>query len=115
MQDATESRAVVDPGHVRTHLAREPGDPVFAREAENLGRIESLRTEADDERVNMNAGRNQRADEASPDPTLRQHQKPGGWPTLSPCSSFPNDNEGAPLFAESAGLTLALGAKGGSR
>ncbi len=27
------------PWHVRTHLAREPGDPVFAREGMNSGRI----------------------------------------------------------------------------
>ena len=26
-----ESRAVTDPGHVRRHLAREPGDPRFTR------------------------------------------------------------------------------------
>src|SRR5207249_7241944 len=30
-QDATESRAVTDPVHARTHLAREPGEPVVAR------------------------------------------------------------------------------------
>lgn len=30
-QDAPESRAVADPVHVRKHLAREPGDPAFAR------------------------------------------------------------------------------------
>ncbi len=30
-RDAPESRAVRDPVHVRTHLAREPGGPVFAR------------------------------------------------------------------------------------
>src|SRR5437867_1440206 len=29
-RDATEPRAVRDPVHVRKHLAREPGDPVFA-------------------------------------------------------------------------------------
>ena len=28
---ATESRAVTDPGHVRKHLAREPGDPGYAQ------------------------------------------------------------------------------------
>src|SRR5256712_8053341 len=30
-QDATESRAVTDPVHARTRLAREPGEPVVAR------------------------------------------------------------------------------------
>jgi len=30
-QGTTESRAVRDPVHVRKHLAREPGDPAFAR------------------------------------------------------------------------------------
>src|SRR3989475_4818574 len=30
-RDATESRAVTDPVHARTHLAREPGEPVVAR------------------------------------------------------------------------------------
>src|SRR5437016_3855526 len=30
-QDATESRAVTDPVHARTHLAREPGESVVAR------------------------------------------------------------------------------------
>src|SRR5437016_2787181 len=30
MQDTKESRAVRDPEHVRTHLAREPGEPVVA-------------------------------------------------------------------------------------
>src|SRR5215467_8779932 len=30
-QDASESRAVRDPEHARTHLAREPGEPVVAR------------------------------------------------------------------------------------
>ena len=30
-QDALESRAVSDPEHVRTHLVRDPGEPVFAR------------------------------------------------------------------------------------
>ncbi len=31
-QDALESRAVRDPVHVRTHLAREPGRPVVAHD-----------------------------------------------------------------------------------
>jgi len=30
-RDARESRAVRDPGHVSTHLAREPGEPLSAR------------------------------------------------------------------------------------
>src|SRR2546425_8915686 len=30
-RDATEPRAVRDPGHVRKHLAREPGGPVSTR------------------------------------------------------------------------------------
>src|SRR5687767_6536750 len=30
-REMEESRAVRDPVHVQTHLAREPGDPLFAR------------------------------------------------------------------------------------
>ena len=33
----SESRAVRDPVHVRKHLAREPGDPVFAQGSSSLG------------------------------------------------------------------------------
>ena len=38
-QDAPESRAVQDPVHVRKHLAREPGDPMFARAGGGTGRV----------------------------------------------------------------------------
>jgi len=38
-QDASESRAVKDPVHVRKHLAREPGDPMFARGRGGTGRV----------------------------------------------------------------------------
>src|SRR2546425_8424597 len=36
-QDATELRAVRDPGHVRKHLAREPGELVVAQDGWRLG------------------------------------------------------------------------------
>ena len=36
-RDATESRAVRDPVHVRKHLEREPGDPRFAHDSSCLG------------------------------------------------------------------------------
>ena len=36
---APESRAVKDPVHVRKHLAREPGDPMFARVDGDAGRV----------------------------------------------------------------------------
>jgi len=35
----TEPRAVKDPVHVRTHLAREPGDPTFTAPDGRAGRI----------------------------------------------------------------------------
>ena len=35
----TGPRAVADPVHVRKHLAREPGDPMFARVGGGTGRI----------------------------------------------------------------------------
>lgn len=35
----TEPRAVRDPVHVRKHLAREPGDPLFARIDGDTGRV----------------------------------------------------------------------------
>lgn len=38
-RDASGSRAVVDPVHVRKHLVREPGDPMFARVSGDAGRI----------------------------------------------------------------------------
>lgn len=38
-QDAPESRAVTDPEHVRKHLAREPGYPMFARSVGGAGRV----------------------------------------------------------------------------
>jgi hypothetical protein len=38
-QGATEPRAVRDPVHVRKHLAREPGDPMFARIGGDTGRV----------------------------------------------------------------------------
>src|SRR5919106_196270 len=36
-RDATGPRAVRDPVHVRTHLAREPGDPLVARSGDGCG------------------------------------------------------------------------------
>lgn len=36
---ASESRAVTDPVHVRKHLAREPGYPMFARSVGGAGRV----------------------------------------------------------------------------
>jgi hypothetical protein len=36
---ATESRAVEDPVHVRKHLAREPGDPMFTGPDGRAGRV----------------------------------------------------------------------------
>jgi len=36
---ATGPRAVIDPVHVRKHLAREPGDPMFARDRGGAGRV----------------------------------------------------------------------------
>ena len=38
-QDASESRAVADPVHVRKHLAREPGDPMFTGPDGRAGRV----------------------------------------------------------------------------
>jgi hypothetical protein len=38
-QDVPESRAVEDPVHVRKHLAREPGYPMFARVDGDTGRV----------------------------------------------------------------------------
>jgi hypothetical protein len=38
-QGATESRAVKDPVHVRKHLAREPGDPMFTGPDGRAGRV----------------------------------------------------------------------------
>ena len=38
-QDAPKSRAVRDPVHVRKHLAREPGDPMFAGPDGRAGRV----------------------------------------------------------------------------
>src|SRR5215831_1310812 len=38
-QEATEPRAVRDPVHVRKHLAREPGDPMFTCGDGPTGRI----------------------------------------------------------------------------
>ncbi len=38
-QDAPESRAVRDPEHVRKHLAREPGDPMFTGPDGRAGRV----------------------------------------------------------------------------
>ena len=38
-QDAPESRVVRDPVHVRKHLAREPGGPMFTRSGGGTGRI----------------------------------------------------------------------------
>ena len=38
-QDTPESRAVKDPVHVRKHLVREPGDPMFARVDGDAGRV----------------------------------------------------------------------------
>ena len=38
-QDALESRAVADPVHVRKHLAREPGDPMFTGPDGRAGRV----------------------------------------------------------------------------
>ena len=38
-QDAAESRAVADPVHVRKHLAREPGDPMFTGPDGRAGRV----------------------------------------------------------------------------
>ena len=38
-RDAFGSRAVRDPEHVRKHLAREPGDPMFARADGGTGRV----------------------------------------------------------------------------
>src|SRR3989442_16002140 len=46
-RDATELRAVRDPGHVRKHLAREPGELVVAQDGWRLG---SPRTHAGDAR-----------------------------------------------------------------
>src|SRR3972149_8244858 len=37
--DAPGPRAVKDPVHVRKHLAREPGDPMFARDHGGTGRV----------------------------------------------------------------------------
>jgi len=39
LQDAPESRAVLAPVHVRKHLAREPGGPMFTRSGGGTGRI----------------------------------------------------------------------------
>ena len=36
---AAGPRAVTDPVHVRKHLAREPGDPMFARDRGGTGRV----------------------------------------------------------------------------
>ena len=36
---AAGPRAVADPVHVRKHLAREPGDPTFARDHGGTGRV----------------------------------------------------------------------------
>jgi len=36
---APRPRAVRDPVHVRKHLAREPGDPMFARDRGGTGRV----------------------------------------------------------------------------
>ena len=36
---AAGPRAVRDPRHVRKHLAREPGDPTFARDRGGTGRV----------------------------------------------------------------------------
>lgn len=38
-QGAPESRAVTDPVHVRKHLAREPGDPMFTGPDGRAGRV----------------------------------------------------------------------------
>ena len=38
-QDASEPRAVTAPVHVRKHLAREPGDPMFTGTDGGAGRI----------------------------------------------------------------------------
>ena len=38
-RDAPESRAVTDPVHVRKHLAREPGDPMFTGPDGRAGRV----------------------------------------------------------------------------
>jgi len=38
-RDALGSRAVRDPEHVRKHLAREPGDPLFAHADGGAGRV----------------------------------------------------------------------------
>lgn len=38
-RDASGSRAVVDPVHVRKHLAREPGDPMFTGPDDRAGRV----------------------------------------------------------------------------
>jgi hypothetical protein len=35
----SESRAVADPVHVRKHLAREPGGPMFTRSGGGAGRV----------------------------------------------------------------------------
>jgi hypothetical protein len=48
-RDAAESRAVADPEHARTHLAREPGEPRAARPRRRAA-SGSPRTHADDER-----------------------------------------------------------------
>jgi len=39
VQDAPESRAVPAPVHVRKHLAREPGGPMFTRSGGGTGRV----------------------------------------------------------------------------
>ena len=50
-RDAPGSRAVTDPVHVRKHLAREPGDPAFARRRQMAGDASGSQwTHADDER-----------------------------------------------------------------
>jgi len=80
-QDAGESCAVGDPEHVRTHLAREPGEPWVARRGARRAASGSLGTHADDERPRA-VGQARSTDEVSeqrPVVRPRKRRREGAW------------------------------------